>query len=108
MRFKFLSISLFFLTFIFGFLLPKTVSADTFTLSGNVRDSIGTTIEGATVDVVDVGTNSNVATASTDSGGNYTIIVNEGTYNIQVTPPAGSNFSPAIALSQNISSNTIS
>lgn len=95
-------LSIFLLTFSLGFFSPKTAFADSFTLMGSVKNSSGTAIAGATVNVNDA----NSDNTTTDNSGNYNFpSIPGGTYNIQVTPP-GSNFSPAIALSQNISGNT--
>ncbi len=107
MKLKFLFITLSLFTFFFGFLFPKIALADTFTLSGRVSDNANNSIVGATIDVIDPSNNTTVASALTDLGGNYITIVNGGTYNVQVTPPAGSNFSPAIALSQNVSGDKV-
>ncbi|HSW96630.1 MAG TPA: malectin domain-containing carbohydrate-binding protein [Candidatus Saccharimonadales bacterium] len=94
---------LFTLTFSFLFSSPKLAFADNFTLSGSVKDASGNAISGATVNVNDT----NNDNTTTDSSGNYTLSIPQGTYNVQVTPPAGSNFSSAVALSQNISANTV-
>src|SRR5581483_13369 len=66
-------------------------------------DSSGNAISGSTVTVNDANNDS----TTTDSSGNYSLSVASGSYNVQVTPPSGSNFSSAIALSQNISTNTV-
>lgn len=107
MRLKLSFLSLLFTTLLFGFFLPQTALADTSTLSGNVSDSSSADIDGANITVTDSSNNSAVGSTTTDSSGNYSIIVPGGTYNVQVTPQAGSNFSPAIALNQTISSNTV-
>src|SRR3989344_4387771 len=61
-------------------------------LSGNVSDSSGVDISGATVDVIDISTSNNVGSTITDGSGNYNLSVNSGTYNVQVSPPSGSGF----------------
>jgi len=103
MRLKIYLTSTFFALLFFGFLFPKAAFADTFTLSGHVQDSSGNAISGSTVTVNDTNNDS----TTTDSSGNYSLSISSGTYNVQVTPPSGSNFSSAIALSQNISTNTV-
>src|SRR3989344_6182138 len=107
MRFKFLLTNLFFFIFLYGFFAPKTVFAETYTLSGNVSDSLGVHIIGAVVDIIDASNNTNIVSTTTNSEGNYTTIINAGTYNVQLTPPVGSSFSPAIALGQIINKNSL-
>jgi hypothetical protein len=101
---KFILKPLSFLTLIllFGLFSVQTVFADTVTLSGSVKDSSGNAISGATINVNDA----NADSTTTDSSGDYSIVIPNGEYDIQVTPPAGSEFSSAIALSQDLSSNT--
>lgn len=79
-----------------GLFFPNAAFADAFTLSGNVSDSVGTSIPGVSVSVTESNTNANAGNTTTDSLGNYSLIIIGGTYNVQITPPAGSNFSPAI------------
>jgi protocatechuate 3,4-dioxygenase beta subunit len=106
-NFKSIFVHLFFLLITFGFFLTRPAFADTFNLSGNVSDSVGNDISGATVDVVNPSNSTTVASTSTNSQGDYSMTFEEGTYNVQVTPPVGSNFSPVIALEQNVDSNTV-
>jgi len=106
MRLKIYFITLFFLTSLFGLFFPKTALADTFTLSGHISDSSNNAVSNADVSVAEANTNINAGNTTTDSSGNYNVILIGGAYNVKVTPPAGSNFSSAIALSQNIASNT--
>src|SRR5580658_1497419 len=73
--------------------------ADSFTLSGQVKDSSGNSITGATVTIND--------STTTDGSGNYSLTIPQGTYNVQVTPPSGSNYTPSVAMDENISSNTV-
>ncbi|MEK7572128.1 MAG: carboxypeptidase regulatory-like domain-containing protein, partial [Patescibacteria group bacterium] len=91
MRFKLPFLSIFLFALLFGLFVPKTAFADTVTLSGSVKDSGGNAISGATVSVNDA----NSSSTTTDSSGNYTLVISNGTYNVQATPPAGSTFSPA-------------
>ncbi len=91
------------IVFLFGFLSTKSALAVNYTLSGKVSDNSGTAIVGATVNVNDATSDS----TTTDNSGNYSLSIPQGTYNVKVTPHAGSNFSSAIALSQNISANTV-
>ncbi len=100
-------ISLFFLTLLLGFPLARPVLASTFQLSGKITDSSGASMVGATVDVVDTSSNLSVANVTSDSSGNYSVNIGEGTYDIKVTPPPGTNFSPAIAPQHAIFANTI-
>ena len=90
---------LFFFSFIilFGFSFTKFAIASTFTLSGNVQDSSGNAISGATIDVYNPGTTTDVVPSiTTDQSGNYSFSsVPQGTYDIKVTPSTG-NFSSSI------------
>ena len=104
-------LTIFITTFIFLlFGLFFTVHANqalAHTLSGNVSDSSGVDISGATVDVIDISTSNNVGSTITDGSGNYNLSVNSGTYNVQVSPPSGSGFGSAVASNYTISSDTI-
>src|SRR3972149_7873793 len=104
-------LTIFITTFIFLlFGLFFTVHANqalAHTLSGNVSDSSGVDISGATVDVIDISTSNNVGSTITDGSGNYNLSVNSGTYNVQVSPPSGRGFGPAVASNYTISSDTI-
>jgi alpha-L-arabinofuranosidase len=94
-------------TLLLGLFFSKPAFAANHTLSGSIKDSSGDNISGATVSITNASTNANVGNTTSDSLGNYTFIVEEGIYNIQVIPPAGNNFSPATALNQNISSDKV-
>ena len=108
MKFRYsLLIFLSFFLFISFLVIKPTVSsafADTVTLSGSVKDSSGNAIGNATVTVNDP---NNDSTTTDPTTGQYSFSIPSGTYNIQVTPPSGSGFTSVIALSQNISSNTV-
>ena len=88
-------------------LLPSPALAATYQLSGKVTDQSSNPIVGATVAVIDPSTGVPVASTTTDSSGNYSLSVDGGTYNIQVTPPSGSGFGPSNTLNQTISGDTI-
>jgi hypothetical protein len=103
MRLKLPFLSIFLFALLFGFFLPQSAFADTVTLSGSVKDSGGSAISGANISINDA----NSSSTTTDSSGNYTLVISNGTYNVQTMPPAGSTFSPAIALNQNVSANTV-
>lgn len=103
MRFKKIVIKIFLFTLVFGFISAGTAFADSFFISGSVKDSSGNAIVGATVSVNDA----NSDNTTTDSSGNYTLVIPSGVYNVQASPPSGSNFSPAIYIGRTISSNTV-
>src|SRR5215469_15289630 len=103
MKFYFKIISFSFFSFLIIILFTKTAFADTFTLSGHIQDSSGTAISGATVSVNDA----NSDTTTTNGSGDYSLLIPNGTYNIQVTPPAGSNFGPVLAMNQSITADTV-
>ena len=93
MKSKLQILTLFLFTFLFCSFFANSAFAANFTLSGSVKDSSANPIVGATVLVNDA----NSDNTTTDSSGNYSLSIPQGTYNVQVTPPSGSNFSPAIA-----------
>lgn len=105
MKFKLLFCLLF--TLFLSLFFPETALADTFTLSGQVSDSIGNAVSNASVDVTDSNTSANAGSTTTDGAGNYSLIVIDGTYDIHVTPPAGSTFSPILAFAQNVTADKI-
>ncbi len=82
------------------------VAAANFPLSGRVTNQSGGPLPGSTVEVINPSNSMTVASATTDSTGYYTVSVLGGTYNVKVTPPTGSGFGAAIALNQNITSDT--
>lgn len=101
MRFKINFLVFFIFTFFFGFILPQSSLASAYTLSGNVSDSTGADIAGATISITDSVTGAAAGTTTSDNtNGNYSLTVVEGTYDVQVTPPAGSSYSSVIARSQ--------
>ncbi|RMF02467.1 MAG: carboxypeptidase regulatory-like domain-containing protein, partial [Chloroflexi bacterium] len=87
-------------------LLYQVALAATYQLTGQVTDQSGTAIVGATVAVINPATSATVASATTDSTGNYALSVDAGTYDIKVTPPASSGFAESITPGQVISSDT--
>ncbi len=61
------------------------------TVSGRVSDSSGSGISGAEVQVINPADDNVVATATTDSNGNYSLNIEGGAYNFKVIPPINSN-----------------
>jgi hypothetical protein len=55
------------------------------TMSGRVTNSSGTGIQDATVSVIDAGTGTTVGSAVTNSTGDYSLTVPDGTYTVRVT-----------------------
>lgn len=88
--------------FLVSGLTSKPALASNSQLSGSVVDSLGNGVEGAKIDVLNPGTNINVASTATDSFGNYSISLVSGTYDIKAMPPENTNFTPAIAKSKNL------
>lgn len=86
-------LAIFILTIFFSYLSTSDVSAATFNLSGNISESSGNDVSGVTIEVIVPGTNTVVGNTISDVSGNYSLVVNEGAYNVQVAPPSGSNFS---------------
>jgi hypothetical protein len=96
MSLKIKIIFLFFLTLFLGLSSPKNAYAETFQLSGKITDSTNNAISGAAVDVVDSITHINAGTVISDGSGNYNVFVLGGTYDVKVTPPAGSGYSKVV------------
>ena len=108
-RFKILG-SIFFFFILLSF-FTKSSFAAVYTLYGSVKDSSGIMISGATIDVRDAVSSSEVSNATSDSSGNYSLSVNTGTavtgtYNITLTPPVGSNYTAVNVPNYVISSNS--
>ena len=80
------------------------VTATNFELTGRVTNQSGVALSGAVVDAISGG--STVASATADDVGHYLLSISAGTYDVRVTPPAGSGFGSAIALNQDITANT--
>jgi hypothetical protein len=93
--------------FVFSFLFSQSAFADSFSISGKVSNSSGADISNASISITDSISGANAGTTITDSSGNYSVVVLEGIYNVQVIPPAGSGFSVAIALSQTVSDDKV-
>ena len=74
-----------------GLLVPHSARAATFTISGVVQDEAGSGVANVDVDLIEYCTRNNVflVNDNTLSNGAYSIVVNEGTYDIHFTPPAG-------------------
>ena len=88
-------------------LFVRFVAAQNFQLSGKVTQQDGALFVGATVEVINPANAMIVATTVTDMTGSYLLSVPGGTYNVKVTPPAGSGFQPAIDQNRILNSNTI-
>ncbi len=102
MSFKIKLLGFIFFSLFFSFIFPKNVHAATYTLDGTIEDGSSAPIENVVVDVINPSTSAVVTTTTSDQNGYYTTNVDEGTYNIQLTPQSGSGFSSAIALNQEI------
>jgi len=87
-------IGLFFLFLFFGSFATKFAYADNATITGSVKNSSNIAVSDATVDIYNTGTTNDVVSpVTTDQSGNYIFSsVPQGTYDIEVTPPLGSNF----------------
>lgn len=62
-------------------------TAQGFELSGRVTDLSAVPLAGSTVEVIDLGTESTVASTTTDANGDYALSVAGGTYDVRATPP---------------------
>jgi hypothetical protein len=107
-KLSFYSLSLFLLLFAVSTIFANTAFADTFMLSGTVQNSSGSAVGGSTVTATDTTNGTVIGSVLTDSNlGNYNFpLIPGGIYNIQVTPPSGSNLSAVVAINQTISSNS--
>lgn len=83
------------------------VLGDAVTVSGTVRDNSAAPVVGALVEAVDPMTTLVAGSDSTDATGYYTLSIQTGTYDIHVTPPAGSGFQPAESPGQVILADTV-
>jgi PKD repeat protein len=97
------------LTLIFTALhVTSPVLADTaYTISGTVKDNLGTPFVNADVQVINPSSGQVVYSTTTDSIGAYSISVISGTYNIKAIPPASSNLLPVTYYNQAIIANTV-
>ncbi len=102
-----LSLALVALVAALSVLSVRPATAATFQLSGKVSNQSGTGLSGALVEVVNPSTAATVASGTTDAGGQYTVSVEEGTYDVRVTPPAGSGFQEQRILNVQIANNSI-
>jgi len=85
----------------------QSVLADaTYTLSGRVSIQSGDPLPSTAVALIDPITGATIASTLTDSSGIYSLSVNEGTYNVRVTPPEESGVGSAIALSRMLTGDT--
>lgn len=108
MRLKIRFLCFFFFTLIFGFLFTKSALAANFNLSGQITNGSSVAVSGASIDIFNTGTTTDVVPpVISDNSGNYTISVPSGTYDIKVTQPSSNNLSPAIAPSYTISSDKV-
>ena len=82
------------LTTLFAWMaLTGAASAQTFTLSGVVTGG-GTPIAGATVEALTNGTTTVAGTSTTSAQGQFSILLPPAVYDLRVTPPAASGYSP--------------
>jgi len=75
-------------------------------LFGTIKDNTANPISNAVVQVVNLATQQQ-ASALTDATGFYSLLIAPGTYDVTVSPPAGSNFQTATAPGQVITANTV-
>src|SRR5438132_675713 len=75
---------------------PSPAAADSFTISGVVRDSGSAPVSGATISAYSGGSGALCCTwviaARSDDSGSYSLTVPSGTYRLQFYPPDGSTF----------------
>ena len=81
------------------------MAAETFHVSGAVTGQAGAAVAGATVAALDTG-GAATASATTGGDGRYSLAVAAGTYDIQVTPPAGSAYQLTTIQGRTVSADT--
>jgi Carboxypeptidase regulatory-like domain len=81
----------------------RPASAAAAELRGTIRSNVSALVSNATVDVLVVGSNSVVASTSSNANGVYSLAVPEGTYDVRFTGPSGSGLGQATIASQLIS-----
>lgn len=88
-------------------LLPMAAMAagETVTVSGSVKNDLGSPIAGAQVDVLAAGTTTVITSSPTDSLGAYAVQVASGTYDFRVVPPAGSQYATYVSAGQVVTAN---
>jgi hypothetical protein len=107
MRLDIRIISFFFITLFLELFSVRTALASTHILSGTITQSSNIGVGSTTVNVSDANTNANVVTTISDNSGNYSLVVVDGTYNVQIIPPSGSNLAPTTTTNQVITSDTV-
>ena len=85
-------------------LLPSLLAAQTATLSGVVYGG-SAPLANTTVEALTNGTTTAVAQATTNSSGQYSLAVTPATYDLRVTPPAGSGFGQEVVQDIDVTSN---
>ena len=88
------------LVFALGLSANIALAQTTITLSGTVKDNLANPFPGAKVQTT-------AGTTFTDSSGYYTLSIPPGTYDVNVVPPEGSGFGPAVAPGQVLTNDTI-
>ncbi|NTW98151.1 MAG: carboxypeptidase regulatory-like domain-containing protein, partial [Oscillochloris sp.] len=88
-----------------GALTSPASAATTFQVSGTITGQASAAVVGATVSALDTG-GATVAGATTGADGRYALSVAAGTYDIQVSPPAGSPYQVATIRTRTISADT--
>jgi hypothetical protein len=86
--------------------LVASAEATDVVLSGTVTGSTGgkpaEAVGGAKVEVLDSATHALVAQTTTAGDGAYSVTVATGTYDVRVTPPSGSSFSPTTVTNEEV------
>ncbi|MEZ4711092.1 MAG: carboxypeptidase-like regulatory domain-containing protein [Caldilineaceae bacterium] len=89
---------------IFVFVASGPARAAVYQLAGRVTNQSGSPLVDVTVEVIDPATSTTVASAATDANGNYALSVDEGTYDVRVTTPAGIGLVSTLTLGKIINS----
>src|SRR5579875_2785190 len=85
----------------------RPAAAASFQIAGKVTDQSSSPLSGANIAVIDPSSSQTVASTTTAADGTYSVSVNAGTYNVQVTAPSGTGLGSAIALNEVIGNDTV-
>ena len=85
----------------------RRVAAAMVQVSGRVATETNVAVVGATVAILDSSTGSVLVSTATNSTGDYVLSIESGSYNVRVTPPAGSTLQSTILIGRMFSTNTV-
>lgn len=84
-----------------------TVDSGPYHLTGRVTTQSGQPLGGCLIEASYAGVPSDAAATTTDADGRYALALAAGTYDVRVTPPAGSGFGLAMALGRVVAAESV-